>query len=276
MIRVLTLSIVLLVLVAPAARAQIFWELTGETQGSIGGDATFSGEEGRIAVEYVAFGFSSTGSVGGTTAPQIYVNSVNLSKEWDSASVNLAAALSTAERFTRCVIRVYPPGVGATVGDSEVLGRLMPHPYELSVELIGARLEAFAVAGSGSFGASESISLVFDEIRVEHGPSLDLFTWSRPPARAATDAVLADALSPRGVSNPLEFDLPSEGDVTIEVTDSDGYTVRSLVYGDVSTYDGRILWDATDDAGRPVAPGVYVAIQREDGKETTRRIVIGH
>jgi flagellar hook assembly protein FlgD len=75
--------------------------------------------------------------------------------------------------------------------------------------------------------------------------------------------------------DPLEFELPMTGNVTIDVVDAEGRSVRSLLFGDVSEYDGRIVWDATDDAGRRVAPGLYLATQRMEGREITRRIVIG-
>lgn len=37
---------------------------------------------------------------------------------------------------------------------------------------------------------------------------------------------------------------------------------------------GSILWDGTDQAGRPVATGVYVAVMKADGFLLSRKILI--
>ena len=277
MVRFMIASVVLLLSAAPAAGSQIFWELEGATQGPIEGNATFFGEENRIIVSSMNFGFSSSINPGSgqTGSPRIDATSISLTKRWDPSSVNLAAALSNQEPLSRCIIRVYPAGGSAAALDSGPLERRMPQPYELKLELINARLEFVSISGDTN-ETSEAVGIVFEEIRIEHGPTLDQLVWSRRVSpRAARPASPNLTVPVRPTASPLEFALPAEGDVTIEVTDADGYTVRSLVSGDASNYEGRVTWDATDDAGLPVAPGIYVATVHEAGVETTHRIVIG-
>ena len=213
MVRVLILAFAFLLIAVPTAQAQIFWELTGATQGNIGGTSTFSGEEGRIEVSNLSFGISSSASAPGQAA-SIYVSSVSLSKQWDPSSVNLAAALSTREPFTRCFIRVYAPGGAATVLDSDGVERRMPMGYEMQIELINARLEFFAASGTVE-DTAENVGIVFDEIRIEHGSSLNQFIWSRARARAVPSAFAADGPAYGKSSNPFEFELPASGALSV-------------------------------------------------------------
>ncbi len=56
----------------------------------------------------------------------------------------------------------------------------------------------------------------------------------------------------------LRFRLEEEGDVRLDVYDTLGQRVRRLVDRRMSGGDHSVEWDAADDAGRPVASGVYL------------------
>jgi flagellar hook assembly protein FlgD len=68
------------------------------------------------------------------------------------------------------------------------------------------------------------------------------------------------------------FSLPSEGFVQIKVYDSTGRRVRTLLSAEMSagTYSAR--WDGRDQAGRPVAPGIYFYELRANGERLSRRV----
>lgn len=275
MVRALLLSLVLVSSFVPRAHAQIFWELDGDVQGPIAGDATFPGEENRIEVTSFSFGMSSTGTNGGTSTPQINVTSVSLSKAWDSASINLAAAVGTSERLSTCILRIYSSGAPAPSADDGSLERRMPMPWELEITLLGARVEAHTTAGDAVGGPIESVSLVFEEIRLLHGPTADSFSWNLIGLPRSAPNALSTGLR-NDTDDPFTFAAPPQGTWRIDVADPTGRIVRSLVAPSVADGSGAIVWDGTNDFGRRVAPGVYVATQRLDDREITRRIVIGN
>jgi hypothetical protein len=59
---------------------------------------------------------------------------------------------------------------------------------------------------------------------------------------------------------PIAYTLPEARDVTIAIDNAQGKRVRSL-FGQYPRKAGAVtdLWDGTDDAGDPVAPGAYTA-----------------
>lgn len=59
----------------------------------------------------------------------------------------------------------------------------------------------------------------------------------------------------------------------LEITDARGALVR-LFIGKESTGTRRIEWDGAEADGRPVAPGIYFVTLNDQGKKTTRRIVL--
>ena len=55
----------------------------------------------------------------------------------------------------------------------------------------------------------------------------------------------------------LAFDTARDGEVLMRLYDASGRRVRTLVQQHFASGRHQVLWSATDDAGRPVAPGVY-------------------
>src|SRR5206468_6701919 len=58
----------------------------------------------------------------------------------------------------------------------------------------------------------------------------------------------------------LDYHLAADARVRLTLYDVAGRTIRSLVPAQVqSAGDHHLAWDARDDAGRAVSPGVYLA-----------------
>ncbi len=74
----------------------------------------------------------------------------------------------------------------------------------------------------------------------------------------------------------LDFALPRAGPLGIEIHDLQGRRVRTLASGRLAAGRYALAWDLRDDAGRPVAPGVYLARLRGEAGERSRRIVVLH
>jgi hypothetical protein len=74
---------------------------------------------------------------------------------------------------------------------------------------------------------------------------------------AVTDKALVIAPNPSRGPVSLSYRIPVDGWVSLEVFDVTGRLVRTLVGRNIRTGEHRFLWDATDQAGSPVAAGTY-------------------
>jgi hypothetical protein len=73
----------------------------------------------------------------------------------------------------------------------------------------------------------------------------------------------------------IEYTLPAETFVTLSICDLLGRHVRSLNSGMKSTGSHRVVWDGSDDSGRPVTSGVYLySLQTARFKETKKLLLI--
>jgi hypothetical protein len=79
-----------------------------------------------------------------------------------------------------------------------------------------------------------------------------------PPAASAASALQLRAQpNPFGRATSLAFTLPRAGAVRLIVYDALGRRVRTLADTDRAAGAAVVAWDGTDDAGRPVAPGMF-------------------
>jgi hypothetical protein len=80
--------------------------------------------------------------------------------------------------------------------------------------------------------------------------------------------------NPFNPSTNISFYLPSRSQVKLEIFDVRGARVRTLVDGVRDRGTHAALWNGTNDAGAPVASGVYY-YRIEAGKETiTKKLVV--
>lgn len=83
-----------------------------------------------------------------------------------------------------------------------------------------------------------------------------------------------------GAPNPfarschLTFSLTAPGRVTIRIFDAAGRLVRRLLDEPRSAGEFRLAWDAADERGAAVAPGVYFVQMSAAGVERTQRVVV--
>lgn len=64
--------------------------------------------------------------------------------------------------------------------------------------------------------------------------------------------------SPFRYQAAINYNLPSAGGASLGVYDLTGKLVKTLVSGNLPAGTGEVTWNRTDDAGRSVAPGVYL------------------
>ncbi len=98
-------------------------------------------------------------------------------------------------------------------------------------------------------------------------------------ARAAQEAGAAALRLHPNVPNPfraattIEFELPAAGRAELRVYDVAGRMVRTLDREAASAGTHRADWDGRDEAGQPVAPGIYFYELRAAGESATRKMV---
>ncbi len=92
-----------------------------------------------------------------------------------------------------------------------------------------------------------------------------------PAARTALLAVLPNPFNPRA---EIRYILARAGRATVRVHDARGAVIRTLLAADLPAGAGAVVWDGRDDAGNPVASGVYVCRLATDGFTHTRRLTL--
>ena len=90
----------------------------------------------------------------------------------------------------------------------------------------------------------------------------------------ARTALRANVPNPFNPSTTIAFDLARDGRVELTIFDNAGRRVRSLVDGMRTAGPYEVQWNGVDDAGRPVASGVYHARLRADGVDEARPMVL--
>ena len=79
--------------------------------------------------------------------------------------------------------------------------------------------------------------------------------------------------SPFRSETRVTFELPQRRNVKVEVVDVTGRKVRRLLDGSLRAGAHVLDWDARDEAGRPVAAGIYFVRLRSDGVDVSRKVV---
>jgi len=269
------IALLLVLLCASSAPAQIYLQLAGSSQGPIPGDGTNPDLPNAIEVDSFQWGAGRAFGPGGTQPSALSVSDVTISKQQDRSSLPIIQANGEGERMGTCRFYFFT-GSATAVPDDEALSRRMPLPGEyLQIELIGAYISSYSTSAAPDGSQGESVGFTFESIRVLDASTGEVFIYDRnTPAR---EALAREAMPLPRVKVPgvFDFEITDAGRIDVEIVDERGHPVTRL-FGDASARaDGVLRWDATDDQGRPVAPGVYTATVRTAEVETTRRIVIG-
>jgi hypothetical protein len=105
-------------------------------------------------------------------------------------------------------------------------------------------------------------------------PELATGVGDTPRARADVRYLDVARPNPFNPSTTIGYHLPAAGPAEIVVFDVRGHVVRTLVNGAVAAGDHEVTWDGRDDAGNPVASGVYLYRLRAGPIVETRRMVL--
>ncbi len=93
-----------------------------------------------------------------------------------------------------------------------------------------------------------------------------------------TDEIASLSLSvrdnPFGWSAEIVFDLPSDGDASVDVYDVSGRHLRTIVAGPSSPGPCTVVWDGADERGTRLPAGVYFFRLSQTGSPVTRKGVL--
>jgi hypothetical protein len=99
-------------------------------------------------------------------------------------------------------------------------------------------------------------------------------TPSGHPTPAPRALVFFGAPNPFNAATELRFDLASRGPVALDLFDVHGRRVRRLANEIMDAGPHIARWDARDDDGRAVAPGIYWARLLAPGRTATEKLIL--
>lgn len=155
----------------------------------------------------------------------------------------------------------------------------------------GAAAFAEADGVATALGQGESVSLTFPAVAASHGSMrsffLDLRAAYTPPTGAWSArlhpagpqvprqfALLQNRPNPLSGGTTVRFDVPRRAAVAIEVFDALGRRVKTLVSQTLEPGAHAYEWDARDDRGRLLGPGVYLYRMVAGEFRAQRRLVL--
>jgi flagellar hook capping protein FlgD len=106
--------------------------------------------------------------------------------------------------------------------------------------------------------------------------------WMQANDQVSVDAAVALSAprlepprpNPAGAIAAIDYLLPREGPIDLEVFDAGGRRLRTLATGTTGAGAHRGAWDLRDDRGRRVTPGLYLVRLRTQGATLTRKLVV--
>ena len=101
-----------------------------------------------------------------------------------------------------------------------------------------------------------------------HSTSVDPATYTR------TVVLDQNAPNPFHKFTQIRYSLTERGPVELDIFDSVGRRVRTLVHAEQAAGDFTVSWDAFDDSGQPVESGVYFSRLRLIDQVETRKMIL--
>jgi hypothetical protein len=113
----------------------------------------------------------------------------------------------------------------------------------------------------------------------EHGnvgewASVDVAATTGLPGRPGTTWLAAPAPNPVRGALDVHYSLASPGPVSLVLFDQAGRRMRTLARGLHPAGEGHVTWDARNDAGSLVAPGLYYLELRAAGRRFVERVAL--
>jgi hypothetical protein len=105
-------------------------------------------------------------------------------------------------------------------------------------------------------------------------PVRDAIREGRPPREEIGFDLGQNGPNPFNPVTTIAFSIHREAPVKLDIFSLDGRRVKSLVDGVTGAGTHEVLWDGTDDAGRPLGSGLYFYSLESGGKRVTRKMIM--
>jgi len=96
----------------------------------------------------------------------------------------------------------------------------------------------------------------------------------RGPAAQVPVRLWQNYPNPFNPSTAIRFELAAASRVELQVYSTSGRRIASLVEGTMSAGRHEVTWSGRDEAGRPVASGIYFYRLRAEGSSETRSMLL--
>ena len=103
----------------------------------------------------------------------------------------------------------------------------------------------------------------------------ELTPEGQSPAAVTALRLHSNIPNPFNPATEIHYDVPaSAAPVSLRIYDAHGRMVRRLVVSDASPGRRSVAWNGLDDAGQPVASGVYYAVLIAKGERLTTKMTL--
>lgn len=139
---------------------------------------------------------------------------------------------------------------------------------------LSAEMGAWSPGGKQyCFTATRTAGTTANVIRIADFATTALHSAATPAAPAAF-AITGNFPNPFNPATTIEYLIPSDGPVSLEIFNTQGQKVRVLVDSRLSAGKHSAVWNSRDDYGRKVSSGVYIARLKIEGKVESRRMTL--
>jgi hypothetical protein len=87
-------------------------------------------------------------------------------------------------------------------------------------------------------------------------------------------ALLQNYPNPFNSSTVIDFVIPTQTHVTLDIVNILGQTIRTLVNSDEPAGNYRAIWDGMDDHGQMAASGIYLYRIKAGDYNQTRKMIL--
>jgi hypothetical protein len=208
-----------------------------------------------------------------------YVNSVTVDYRAENGAVRVAATSPVDLGAVRLVFRYSNMAVGEPILSAAALGmsaksnaqngelRVLVHAWDASARVSAGTNEIVSIPTVGD----GTIELVDVQISDTYGSMLSV---SAAKSIVPNDfALLQNYPNPFNAGTVIPFNLPRVSDWSLAVYNIAGQVVRTFS-GNDAVGQMQVAWDGTNNAGAPVASGVYFYHVKADTFTATRKMTL--
>jgi hypothetical protein len=142
----------------------------------------------------------------------------------------------------------------------------------IAVDTAGNTYLAGGFVGSAAFGTYTLTSNEYGDVFVAKlSPGTPVEDEFNPSAASFALSVNPNPFNPE---TTIAYTLPAAGSVSLEIYNSRGQLVRSLLLQEQSAGEHSLIWNGKDDSGHSVASGLYLCRIACNGKLETRKMLL--